>query len=148
MISTVLTESNACRASTSPAKGKKRVGLCPTRKRFSKTLSLNIGAVQRYCVTAPIILPGPTIPWALQMHTPLPRGAPHGRSRGQAWPPATCPRPMRHLRLAWATHGPATWPQCGVASARWSCVPRQLTTWTRSPRHHLRVSKPSFCDFE
>ena len=95
----------------------------PTRKKKTEIVSMKCGAVLRYCVTAPIILPGPTNPWALQLPTPLPRADPHGRPRGPIWPLATCPR---HLRIAWATSGPATWPHCRVASARWSRAPRQL----------------------
>ena len=64
--------------------------------------------------------------------------------RGHAWPPAMCLRPMRHLHLARATRGPATWPQCHVASALWSSVPHQLVRWSRLPRQLLWVSKPFF----
>ena len=106
----------------------------PTWKKKTEIVSMKCGAVLRYCVTAPIILPGPTNPWALQLPTPLPCGAPQRRSRRPAWPPATCPR---HLRIAWAMRGPATWPQCRVASPRWSRAPCQLlrATSTCMPRH-------------
>ena len=54
--------------------------------------------------------------WALHLPaSPLTTWRPLGRLRGLAWPPTTCPR---HLRLAWAMRGLATWPQCRVASAR------------------------------
>ena len=95
----------------------------PTRKKIIEIVTIKDRGAVHICVTAPIYLPGPTNPWALHLPTPLPRGAPHGRSCGPAWPPATC---LRHMRLAWATRGPATWPLCRVASARWSCAPRQL----------------------
>ena len=106
----------------------------------------------RICVIAPNFLPGPTNSWAL-LHMPTPHChvAPHTGVRvdlrGHVWPPATCMRPVRRLRLAWATRSPATWPQCHVASARWSHATRQLATWTCSSRHHLQVSKPFFRDF-
>ena len=43
-ISAVLTASKACRASTSPAKGEKRVGHSPTRKEKQRNSRLNCGA--------------------------------------------------------------------------------------------------------
>ena len=76
------------------------------------------GAV-RICVTAPIILPGPTIPWALHLPTSLPCGA----TRASAWTcvaPATCPH---HLLHAWALHLPRMG-SCG--SATWPCVSRHI----------------------
>ena len=94
----------------------------PTRKKRMEMMTIKYRGAVRICVTAPIYLPGPTDPWALHLPTPLPRGTPHGHPRGPTWPLATCPR---HLCLAWATRGPATWPQCRIASARWSCAPRQ-----------------------
>ena len=109
----------------------------PTRKKIMEMASIKARGAVRIFVTASIYLPGPTNPWALHLPTPLPRGAPHGRPHGSAWPHATCPR---HLRLAWATRGPATWPQCRVASACWSRAPLQLcATSASTPHQHRRV---------
>ena len=51
---------------------------------------------------------------------------PHERPRALRCRVALPPRggALRLLRPAWATRGPATWPQSRVASARWSRVPR------------------------
>ena len=113
----------------------------PTRKKIMEMASIKHRGAVRICVTAPIYLLGPTNPWALHLSTRLRRGALHGRPRGPAWPPATC---LHHLCLVWATRGPATWPQCRVASARWSRAPRQLA-------HHISIAglwnKNPFFDF-
>ena len=103
-------------------------------RKYGKITWLNRGA-QRWvnCVTSSLSYQGPTIPvgppYANPSHaTWCPSGA-------SAWPPAMR---QRHLRLARASRGSATWPQCHVASTRWSRVPRQLVAWARSPRHQLR----------
>ena len=74
------------------------------------------GAVST-CVTAPIILPGPTNPCALHTPAPLPTWRP---SWASAWTHvASCHMsapPMCHMRLAWAMRGSATWPECRVTS--------------------------------
>ena len=114
----------------------------PTRKKIIEIATIKDRGAIRICVTAPIYLPGPTNPWALHMPTPLLCGAPHGGPRRPAWPFATCPR---HLRLAWATRGPATWPQCRVASARLSRVPHQLVGATSSAGSVDKTTP--FCDF-
>ena len=54
--------------------------------------------------------------------------------------------PPRHLRLARASYGSATWPQCLIASTRWVRAPRQLAAWARAPRHHLQVVNSLFCN--
>ena len=107
---------DACDAATSPAnlrnangKYKYRGGITLSRYR------------PHYLTRAPLYL------WALHMQTPpatwRPTRAPTW-TRVVVWPPATWSRPVRLLRLAWATHGSATWPQRRVASVRWSRAPR------------------------
>ena len=105
------------------------------RFRFSEQTGTDTGTAEPY--TAPIILPRPTNPWALQLPTPLPCGTPHGRPRGPVWPPATCPHPVRHLRLTWARTALPCGLACRVASAR---VPRA----TSGPCHVSSVRHVSF----
>ena len=98
-----------------------------------------------FALPPPIPNQGPLSRGPSKCRPPMPHGAPHGRLRGlcgHAWHLATCPRPVRHLRLVWATHGSATWPQRRVAPARWSRAPHQRATWLRSPCPHLQVSTP------
>ena len=114
------------------------VGHSPTRNKRRRISTIKHRGAVRICVTSPIYLPGPNNMWALHLPTPLPRGAPHGRPRGPTWTPATCPHLVRHLRLAWATCSPATWPQCHVASALWRLMPRQLGRWSHSPHQLLQ----------
>ena len=108
--------SNACGAAMSPSKENPREHSSTWKKKAKFTRLKCRGAVS-ICVTTPIISPGPTNTWALHLPIPLPRGAPHGCPCGPPWPLATCPRHLCHLCLTWAMCGPATWPQCHVASA-------------------------------
>ena len=119
-------------------KGKTPGEHSPTRRKRRRIARIKGRGAVSICVTAPIILPGPTNTWALHLPTLLSCGAPLGHLHGPAWPPAMCPRPARNLRPAWATRGLATWPQCSVASARWSPAQRQLAGWSCLPRQLLR----------
>ena len=88
------------------------------------------------CVTAPPLLPGPTIPVGPPHANPLtPHGAPHGRPRGpvrMASCNASAPPAPR------AGHpSSAMWPQCRVAPTRWSRAPR-----VSSPELPLATSAP------
>ena len=107
----------------------------PTRTKKTEITTIKDRGAVSICVTTPIISPGTTNPWALHLQTPLPRGAPHGHPRGPAWPPATY---SHHLRLAWAMRGPATWPQCHVASALVPCATSALHAMSASMPHQLR----------
>ena len=131
-ISAILIESYAHHASTSPAKGKICVGHSPIRKKHWDTARLNRGAQSlSNCVTAPPLLPRPTIPVGpLTCHPYLPRGTPHGRPRG----PVRVAACHASAPPAPRAGGPgfATWPQCRVA-------PRGGPTRhvsCHSPRHH------------
>ena len=106
--------SNACDAATSRAKENPREH-SPTRRKTAKFTHIKCRGAVSLCVTAPIILPGPTIPWALHLPAPLPSGA----TRASTWthvaschvsaPPAP---PARRMGL--------------VGSATWPCVPRRI----------------------
>ena len=71
----------------------------------------------------------------------LPRGASHGHLHGPAWPPATCPRPMR---LAWAICGRATWPHCQVASALVVCAMSAPRATSAYVPHQYKFNKNQF----
>ena len=146
VISAVLIESYARHASTSPAKGEICVGHSPTWKKYRDTTRLNrVAQSLSNCVTAPSLLPGPTIPVGPPHANPHPpRGAPHGRPRGPV-PMASChasapPAPR-------AGHpGSATWPQCRVAP-RGGPARHVSARNFRSPRQHLQVKTPFFAIF-
>ena len=57
-------------------------------------------------------------------------------------PPAP---PMRHLRLVWAMRGPATWPQCHIASA---LVPRHGSSARHMSSADSAENKPLFARFK
>ena len=136
-------------AATSPAKENLQEHSPKWRKTEKFTHVKRRGAVS-ICVTAPIILPGPTNPWALHLPAPLPRDT----TQVFAWtrvaschvsaPPAP---PARRVGLA--------------SSATWPCVPRRIRAGlachvslarhiivlaTSAPRG-LWNKNPHFCDF-
>ena len=115
---------NTHNASTSPA-FQINMGHSPTRRKTLQFACIKCRGAISDCITAPIILSGPTNQWALHLPTPLPCGAPHGRPCGPTWPPTMCPR---HLHLAWAIRG-----LTATLHPRKSCAPRQL----RAPHHRL-----------
>ena len=138
-ISAVLIESYARHASTSPAKGKICVGHSPTRKKHWDTTRLNRGAQSlSNCVTAPPLLPRPTIPVGpppaiLTCHVAPLTGIRVGPS---AWPPATR---QRHLRLAQVARA---LPRGLSAASHLEVVPRATSAASRHVT--LQVSKIPF----
>ena len=127
-ISAVPTESNVRRASTSPAKGMTMWEHSPTRRKTWEISRLNRGApLITNCVTAPQLLPGPTIPVGPPLANPhTSRGAPHGRPRG-------CSRGL--LPRVSATCASRRPPRlCHVAS-----VPRRTSRWSHVPRQRPQL---------
>ena len=106
-------------------KRKIRRNIVPHGERKGKSRVYNLGCSNAFALPPQTPNQGPLTcgPFTRQPFSPC--GASHGHLRGPAWPPATCPR---HLRLAWAMRGPATWPQCHVESVLWSRAPHQLRT--------------------
>ena len=121
-------------------------GLSPTwRKRKSLARIKGRGAV-RICVTDPIISPGPTNPWALQIPASLlTTWRPLRHSCGLAWP-------LPCVRVSSGNLGSPRGPRaalprslaCRVASAQVSRATSALLA-TSAPRS-CRI-KPPFCDF-
>ena len=125
-ISAVLMESDARLQSTSPEKGKTVWEHSPTWKKNRENPRLNRGApFVDIALPSPTVTKAPLYPWALLVRTLLCHVASllGVRVDLSAWPPTTR---QRHLRLTRADRGFATWPQCHVASTRWSRVLRQL----------------------
>ena len=115
----------------------------PTRRKDWEITRLNRGGtiINSLRYRPPSLTRVPLYPWALQLPslpaTWRPTRAPTW-TRMVAWPPAACPRPVRHLRPARATRGSATWPQRRVAPTRWSRAPR-----VSSPAPPLATSSPA-----
>ena len=110
-------------------KGKNVWEHSPTQVKDWEITRLNRGGanVSQLRYRPPSLTRAPLYPWALQLPSPpatwRPTRAPTW-TRVVVWPPATWPRPVRLLRLTWATHGSVTWPQHCVTSVRWSRAPR------------------------
>ena len=132
-ISAALTESNACRASTSPAKGKTVWEHSPTRRKEWEITRINREAQLSFnCVTAPPLLPG----------SHYARGPPHANPSHATWRPSRASAWTRPRGLLPRVSATCASRRLAVALPRrihaWSRVPRQLAAWARSPRHHLR----------
>ena len=151
-ISTVLIESDARRASTSPAKGKNVWEHSPTRRKDWEITRLNRGAqIWVNCVTAHPLLPGPHYTrWPSNCRPLLQRGAPHGCPRGPAWSRGLLPR-GRALCASCTSRGPPTALPHGLSTASHPCggPARHVSArcWARLPHQHLQVSNSLFCDF-
>ena len=127
-------------------RGKKCVGHSPTRRKCWEKRCLNRGA--QLCPWAPSLTRVPLCPWALQL--PAPPSATWHPSRASAWiawPPATCPRLVHHLRPARATR--ALPRGLSAASHLRGGPARHVSACnSRSPCQHLQVRTPFFCDFK
>ena len=121
--------------------------LSPTRRKMKKLARTKGRGAVRICVTGPIISPGPTNPWALQMPaSPLATWCPLGRPRGLAWP---LPRVRISSGHSGSPRGPrSTFPgglACRVASAR---VPRATAALLATSAPRSCGNKPPFCKFK
>ena len=95
----------------------------PTRRKTRRLACIKRRGAVSTCVTTPIILSGPTNPWALHLPTPLPRGA----TQASTWTrvaPAMCPRHLCAPTRRVGSRGSATWP----------CVPRRIRA---GPARHV-----------
>ena len=118
--------SDASRSATRPA-FQISSGHSPTWRKTTRLLRIKGRGAVSVCVTAPIILPRPTNPWALHLPSLLPRGT----TRASAWTRvASCHvsalpvPPARRVGLA----GSATWP----------CVPRRIRA---GPARHVSLRR-------
>ena len=120
---------DVCRATTCPAKVRTVWNIVPHGRERRESRVYKVGHGNAFALPPQYSHQGPRTRGAFTRR-PSCHVAPHTGvcmdPCGPAWPPATCPRPMRHLRLGWAIRSPATWPQCHVASAQWSCAPSQF----------------------
>ena len=97
----------------------------PTRKKNGKGLAYITGRFNAIALPPQSYYQGPLTrgPFNRQpfSHHVAPLTGVYVDLRGPAWPPATCPRPVRHLRLTWARAALPRGLACRVPSAR---VPR------------------------
>ena len=124
--------------------------IVPHRESIGKSCAY-MGGVQlsTNCVTSSLSYQGPTMPVG-PPYANLPRGAPHGHPRGPAWSRGPLPR-GRSLCAFCAPRGPPTALPRGLSAASHPCggPARHVSfcRWACSPRQHLQVINPFFCDF-
>ena len=98
------------------------MGYSPTWRKTRKLGRIKGRGAVSTCVTTPIILPGPTNPWALHLPDPPCHVAPLGCPRGLVWPLPCVRATLHHV----GSSGSAMWPCVPRRTRRGSPTPRQL----------------------